>query len=137
MLALTLFALLLIGLYFRFIGNRHTLTDGLYALAILTALVLIGVIAANATAPKMTAAPAMATQQTCKAWAAKQNEDVIYMWGQTESGATSPAIAKHRLVGYCMGLGAPEIVNFGSSVGFDEGYCAKNAAAPICEKIRQ
>jgi hypothetical protein len=128
MLALTLFALLLIGLYFRFIGNRHTLTDGLYALAIFARLVLIGVIAANATT---------ATQQTCKAWAAKQNEGVIYMWGQTESGATSPAIAKHRLVGYCMGLGAPEIVNFGSSVGFDEGYCAKNAAAPICEKIRQ
>jgi hypothetical protein len=91
---------------------------------------------ANATMPMLTPAPTKATQATCKAWAAKQDTDVIYMWGLLDSGVSSPAVAKHRLADFCMGLGKPEIVGFGSSFGFERDYCAKYPTVRICKMWR-
>jgi hypothetical protein len=45
MVALVLFALLLLGVYYRSIGRRQTLHDGLYALAIFAALLGVAFIA--------------------------------------------------------------------------------------------
>lgn len=89
---------------------------------------------ALASMPVLTASPNPATSATCTHWAIEQDEDTLYMWGATESGESSKAEAIQRLIGSCMGRKIPDIVGWGSSVGFDEAYCKKHARAAICVK---
>jgi hypothetical protein len=90
----------------------------------LTAIVFVLVLAtsANATMPMLTPDPKPATPDACRAWAAEQSEDAIEMWGQLEDGTRSREIALQRLTDSCLGKDVPEIVAFGSSIGFNLGY---------------
>jgi hypothetical protein len=56
------------------------------------------------------------------------------MWGTQESGEHSKGVAFSRLTESCLGRSPPDIVNFGSSVGFDDSFCLKHKLAKICEK---
>ncbi|MCH4560968.1 hypothetical protein [Mesorhizobium jarvisii] len=87
---------------------------------------------AQASMPVLTPAPNPATAATCTHWAVQQDEDTLYMWGTTESGVSSKDKAIQRLIGFCLGRKVPDIVGWGSSVGFDEVYCKKHVRAPIC-----
>jgi hypothetical protein len=87
---------------------------------------------ASATMPTLTPTPDPATPDACKAWAASQDEDAIEMWGIQESGDSSPEIAVQRLALFCQGDQPPEIVGFGSSVGFDDAYCQNHPKQKIC-----
>lgn len=84
--------------------------------------------------PVLTPSPNPATSASCTEWATQQDEDAIYMWGMTESGESSKGEAIQRLIGSCLGREVPDIVGWGSSVGFEERYCKKHARAPICVK---
>lgn len=88
---------------------------------------------AQATMPPLTPTPKPASHSACERWAARQDEDAIYMWGTMEAGGTSKPFAITRLTAFCMGGEKPDIIGFGSSVGFDDAYCAKHRAAPICQ----
>src|SRR5262245_25058100 len=96
------------------------------------ALLLISATTASATMPLLTPKPTPATPDACRAWASEQDEDTIYMWGTQEDGTNSPEVAVERLTRSCMGHPTPEIVGFGSSVGFDEAYCKKHGDQKIC-----
>jgi hypothetical protein len=85
-----------------------------------------------AAASELSAMPAVKSQATCHDWAAEQNSDTIYAWGQQDTGQSSESIALSRLTGYCQGSPAPEVVRFGSSVGFDNRYCRHHRQAAIC-----
>jgi hypothetical protein len=89
-------------------------------------LTLLATTSAHATMPMLTPSPKPATPTACKRWAAKQDADAIDMWGIQADGSSSRAVALRRLADSCMGHRAPEIVGFGSSVGFDEAYCKKH-----------
>lgn len=88
---------------------------------------------AYAAMPSLTSTPKPATASACERWAGAQDEDAIYMWGMQESGESSNKVALARLTGFCMGKPKPEIVGFGSSVGFDDAFCAKHRSAKICQ----
>lgn len=103
--------------------------------AILTFALLIAS-SAHATAPELTPTPKPPTSEACKAWAAKQDSDAIYMWGRRKNGESSREIALQRLTLSCLGHRPPEIVNFGSSAGFDEAYCRKHSRFKICKDVR-
>jgi hypothetical protein len=102
-------------------------------LLIVIGILLASVQFANATMPMLTPVPTKETKATRKAWAGKQDADVICMWGLLDSGVSWPEVAKHRLTDFCTGLGKPEIVGFGSSAGFDRDYCAKYPTVRICK----
>ena len=87
---------------------------------------------AFASMPTLSETPRPATLQACQVWAGKQDEDALDMWGTQESGGSSPDLALSRLIATCMGDKPPEIVGFGSSVGFDEAYCGRHPGAGIC-----
>ena len=89
--------------------------------------------AADATMPLLTPKPNSRTSASCKAWAATQDEDAIYMWGTEENGTHSSSVALDRLSRSCMGEQPPDIVGFGSSVGFDKAFCAKHSAIQLCK----
>ena len=89
---------------------------------------------ASATMPELTQRPKQASAAACKAWAAKQDDEAIYMWGFREDGSSSRTLAMQRLMRECMGGPKPEIVGFGSSMGFDEAYCRKHPNTGICRK---
>lgn len=97
--------------------------------------ILAGCYAADATMPSLTPKPNPRTPGACKAWAAKQDEDAIYMWGTEEDGTHSRSIALDRLARSCLGQRPPDIIGFGSSIGFDESYCAKHAAIKLCKEL--
>jgi hypothetical protein len=104
--------------------------------AILT-VTLLATTSAYATMPMLTPEPKPATPTTCKRWATKQDADAIYMWGLQENGTSSRAIALRRLAGSCMGQRAPDIVEFGSSAGFDEAYCEKHTTLNLCKDYKR
>jgi hypothetical protein len=87
---------------------------------------------ARATMPLLTAEPKPATPDACRAWASSQDEDAIELWGIEEDGTSSPEVAVQRLYLSCLGQQPPEIVGFGSSVGFNEAYCKKHPKQKIC-----
>jgi hypothetical protein len=87
---------------------------------------------AHATMPPLTAEPQPATPDACRAWAERQSEDAIQMWGQSEDGTWLREIAFQRLTDICLGKEPPEIVFFGSSAGFDATYCQKHPKQKIC-----
>lgn len=86
----------------------------------------------QAAMPALTPTPKPTSVSACKRWAAAQGEDAIYLWGMLEAGGTSKPVAMKRLAAFCLGGKKPSIVGFGSSVGFDDAYCAGRRAAPIC-----
>jgi hypothetical protein len=89
---------------------------------------------ARATMPLLTDKPTSPTSATCLKWATNQDDDAIHMWGIQENGKSSRDIALLRLALSCLGDKPPEIVGFGSSIGFDTEYCRKHRNAPICKK---
>lgn len=91
---------------------------------------------AMATGPPLTPKPKLATLEACASWASRQDDDAVYMWGTQEDGSHRRALALERLTRSCMGGRPPEIVNFGSSAGFDLTYCRKHpAAAKLCKDV--
>jgi Sel1 repeat len=99
----------------------------------LVCLTLFGISAARATMPPLKPKPQTLSLAACKQWAAKQDQDAIEMWGIQENGTSSRAIAVDRLARSCLGQRPPEIVGFGSSVGFNDAYCKKYPKFKICE----
>jgi hypothetical protein len=87
--------------------------------------------------PMLTPTPTPATPTTCKEWAASQDDDAIEMWGIQENGLSSRDVALRRLYFSCLGYRPPDIVGFGSSVGFDEAYCKNHPKFKICENYRR
>jgi hypothetical protein len=96
------------------------------------ALLLVLATSANATMPMLTPDPKPATPDSCRAWAAEQDEDAIDIWGIQEDGTSSPDVALQRLTDSCLGKDPPEIVGFGSSVGVNLGYCERHPEQKIC-----
>jgi hypothetical protein len=92
--------------------------------------------AAHATMPVLTPNPKIPSPTACEEWAAKQDADAIEMWGIQENGTSSRAVAIHRLARSCLGQRPPEIVGFGSSVGFDDAYCEKHPNIKLCRDYR-
>lgn len=88
---------------------------------------------AQANMPALTPKPTPPSPVTCQRWAAMQDEDAAYMWGMQESGGSSKTLAIARLTAFCLGKKPPEIVGFGSSVGFDDAFCATHQSATICQ----
>lgn len=88
--------------------------------------------AASAMGPSLTAFPASRTMLTCQQWANSQDEEAPYFWGLLENGKVSEDVGKLRLALTCLGDRAPEIVNFGSSVGAADQYCRTRPRVPIC-----
>jgi hypothetical protein len=90
--------------------------------------------------PRLTPEPNPATPKACKEWAAKQDNapdnDAIEMWGIQEDGTSSRDVALRRLFLHCLGQHPPEIVGFGSSVGFNETYCRNHPKFKICKDFR-
>jgi hypothetical protein len=58
------------------------------------------------------------------------------MWGIQDSNANSQAVAVDRLARYCIDGSQPEIIGFGSSVGFDSTYCRKHSKAALYRNRR-
>jgi hypothetical protein len=54
------------------------------------------------------------------------------MWGIKQDGTSSDSEAVSRLTRWCLSKKMPEIVGFGSSVGFDQAYCNKYPAIKLC-----
>jgi len=65
-------------------------------------------------------------------WAADQDDDALYMWGMRDAGGSSSEVAVLRLALSCFGEGKPDIVGFGSSVGFNDAYCKAHPKKEIC-----
>lgn len=82
--------------------------------------------------PNLTPKPAQATPATCTEWATQQDEDTLNIWGMTASGDYSKGEALQRLIDSCLGRPIPEIVGWGSSVGFSDSYCDRHAGEQIC-----
>jgi hypothetical protein len=101
----------------------------------LLAVVLLSMLShrALATMPTLTSMPKAASPGACEKWAGRQNADAIEMWGIQENGRSSREEALRRLTLSCRGKASPEIVGFGSSVGFDEMYCRKHPEVEICK----
>jgi hypothetical protein len=87
---------------------------------------------AFATAPVLTTKPSPPSLSSCQAWADRQSEDALDMWGQKSDGASSRDIAVLRLALFCLGDTPPQIVDFGSSIGFDDIYCRSHKREAIC-----
>ncbi len=87
---------------------------------------------ALATMPTLTELPKPAQPSACHTWASKQSQDAFDMWGIENSGSTTRGVAIDRLSTYCMGGKSPDIVGFGSSVGFNDGYCNVHRGTTIC-----
>jgi hypothetical protein len=96
------------------------------------AFILLASSQARATMPTLSDKPEPATLSACQIWAQKQGEDVFDMWGVEEKGGSSRDLAVSRLISYCLGDQPPEIVGFGSSVGFDDDYCKRHPKAALC-----
>ena len=88
---------------------------------------------AQANMPTLTPKPRSPSPALCQKWAANQDEEALYMWGMQESGGSSNKVAVSRLASFCLGRKSPEIVGFGSSVGFDDNFCDKHRSAKICQ----
>ena len=88
--------------------------------------------AAQATMPVLSPAPHPPSLAACQRWAARQGEDARYMWGMQKAGGLSDTVAVARLTASCLGRKPPDIVGFGSSVGFDNAYCETHEAAGVC-----
>jgi hypothetical protein len=87
---------------------------------------------ACATMPLLTTMPDTRSSAACHDWAADQDSDTLYMWGQQENGKSSEIVARSRLTAYYLGSTIPDIAKFGSSVGFDRAYCRRHNQAAIC-----
>lgn len=87
---------------------------------------------ALATMPNITELPKPAQPSACHTWASNQSQDAFDMWGIEDSGSTTRGVAIDRLTIYCMGGKPPEIVGFGSSVGFNDAYCDAHHGTTIC-----
>jgi hypothetical protein len=57
---------------------------------------------------------------------------MLSICGAFKTMAKSPLVAIERLARSCMGQKKPEIVGFGSSVGFDQAYCKQHRSERIC-----
>jgi hypothetical protein len=88
----------------------------------------------SATEPTLSPMPAAKSEATCHDWAADQDSDTIYAWGQQDNGQSSESIALSRLTSYCQGSPAPDVVRYGSSVSFDEKYCRHHRRPAICRQ---
>ena len=104
-------------------------------LAVLCAAALIAS-DAFATMTPLTDMPSGKSVEACHQWATGQDEDNIDIWGMQDSGMNSQAVAVDRLARFCIDGSKPEIVGFGSSVGFDGIYCRKHSSATICRNRR-
>ena len=105
------------------------------SLAALSWLLLIN--SAYATMPVLTDAPNTKSIASCSAWAKKQSEDAIDMWGIQEDGTTSPSAAVRRLTDSCLGKKKPDVVGFGSSAGYSDYYCSKHSKTKLCQSYLQ
>jgi hypothetical protein len=118
--------------------NRGTMglcPFGLVAfIAALSAALLLTNSEARATMPPLTNKPEITSLAACRAWAVQQSTEAIQMWGIQEDGTRSRPVAIDRLTMSCMGQESPEIVGFGSSIGFDQDYCGKHRTFKICAK---
>jgi TPR repeat protein len=84
------------------------------------------------TMPTLSEMPAARTPAKCSTWAASQDEDALAMWGIQSTGKSSELTAIDRLARFCMGEKKPDIVGFGSSVGFDDQYCLRHKSEQVC-----
>ncbi|MDR3407708.1 MAG: hypothetical protein P4L68_04340 [Methylovirgula sp.] len=98
------------------------------------ALLVVFSPSAHATMPFLTPMPDDRSPPSCERWAAQQDGDAIYAWGQQDGGGSSKDVAALRLALYCLGDPAPEIIGFGSSAGFDRDYCERHRRAAICAR---
>ena len=91
--------------------------------------------AVHATMPQLTDTPQPPTFQACSDWASKQSDDAIDMWGIQEDGSpSSHDKGKSRLLSSCLGDHVPDVVGYGSSVGFNDEFCASHQSLKICSK---
>ena len=104
---------------------------------IVFAMAIMQVATAYAAMPMMTEKPKDITVRACAAWAREQDEEAIDMWGIQQTGNSSYELGVHRLTSECLGEPVSDIVGFGSSVGFNDGYCSSHPGAPICSKRAQ
>jgi hypothetical protein len=88
--------------------------------------------AAYASMPMLTPSPQDNTVRACASWAREQDEEAIDMWGMQQSGGSSYELGIHRLTSQCLGEPVSDIVGSGSSLGFDDEYCAKHHDAAVC-----
>jgi hypothetical protein len=88
----------------------------------------------SATEPALSPMPPGKSEATCHDWAADQDSDTIYAWGQQDNGQSSESVALRRLASYCQGAPAPDVVRYGSSISFDEKYCRHHRQAAICRQ---
>jgi hypothetical protein len=89
---------------------------------------------ANAIMFVLTDMPTNRTAAACHDWAAEQDSDALYMWGQQADGKSSESVALSRLPNYCVAGDMPEIAKFGSGFGFDRDYCKRNPRDGICRQ---
>jgi hypothetical protein len=103
-------------------------------LAAAAVVILAAAGGARATMPMLSSEPFPASPAACQKWADLQSGDALDMWGLNEDGSWSREVAVLRLTLTCLGGARPEIVGFGSSVGFDDAYCTKHREFGICKK---
>ena len=100
--------------------------------ALALCLILFAGLAARASMPELTVRPKVISSATCEAWAGSQKTEAKDMWGIKQDGTSSVAAAMTRLTRWCLSQKMPEIVGFGSSVGFDEAYCKNHPTIKLC-----
>ncbi|MCU1340458.1 MAG: hypothetical protein JWO19_6039 [Bryobacterales bacterium] len=103
-------------------------------LAAAAVVILAAAGGARATMPMLSSEPSPASPAACQKWADLQSGDALDMWGLNEDGSWPREVAVLRLTLTCLGRARPEIVGFGSSVGFDDAYCTKHREFGICKK---
>ena len=89
--------------------------------------------------PRLGEMPDRRTDSNCWKWAEEQvksDDEIPIMWGRRDDGSSETAIAVRRLADYCTGKSIPDIVGFGSSVGFDRDYCQRHPTHKVCIKRR-
>lgn len=104
--------------------------------ALAFALMLCAPLPAAAAMPSLSSLPGARTVEACQGWATSQSEDAREMWGMLPTGEGSAPIGTMRLTLHCLGDAKPEIVGVGSSVGYDEAFCRRHPATPLCRNAR-
>jgi len=90
-----------------------------------------------ASMPALTPKPEPSGLKACQQWALDQDEDVKWMWGIKPNGSHLLDVGMARLVLHCLGDTVPDIVGFGSSIGFDTHFCDNHSETRICQERRE
>jgi hypothetical protein len=87
--------------------------------------------------PTLTPMPQQRSPEEYDLWAKRQSDPAFEMWGLQVDGRSSKDVAVDRLASYCLGQKPPEIVGFGSSIGFTEDYCTRHPKTRICREFHR